>query len=69
VKEVFDMASLADSNPYLKNSEKRRAMIAKNTFDSSVFEGASPRSLGVRAHQISDTRRSKATVKKRVKAS
>lgn len=69
MKEVFNMASLADSNPYLRSKEKRRTMVAKNTFDSSVFEGASPSSLGVRAYQLSSNRRSNASAKKRVRGS
>lgn len=36
------MASLAETNPYLRDKKKRREMAAKNTFGSAVFEGASP---------------------------
>lgn len=62
------MASLAESNSYLQNKEIRRKMVAENTFDSSVFERASPRSLESRVGQSSDKRRSKASTKKLCKA-
>ncbi len=58
------MASLAQSNAYLRDKKARQMMVAKNTFDSSVFEGASPRSLAVRVFQLSSKRRSKASAKK-----
>lgn len=39
------MASLAETNPNLRDPERRARMIARSTYESSVFEGASPRSL------------------------
>jgi len=64
------MASLSESNEYLRNREARHRMVGENTFDSSVFEGASPSSLGERVkYQSSGNRRSKASAKKQDKAS
>ena len=63
------MASLAESNPYLRDCEQRHVMVAENTFDSSVFEGASPRSLSKRAPHLVTKRRSRASTKKQVKGS
>ena len=34
------MASLAETNPYLRDPETRRRLIEDSTLDSSVFEGA-----------------------------
>ncbi len=34
------MASLIETNPYLRDPRARRQMIAENVYDSSVFEGA-----------------------------
>ena len=34
------MPSLAETNPYLRDPEKRRLMLADNAWQSSVFEGA-----------------------------
>lgn len=39
------MASLSETNPYLRDPKKFEQMVARNTYDSSVFEGASPKSL------------------------
>ena len=39
------MASLAKSNKYLRDSKALSEMIRKNAYDSSIFEGASYRSL------------------------
>lgn len=63
------MASLADSNPYLRDSEQRHTMVTENTFNSSVFEGASPRSVTKRVLHLVARRRSKASAKKQVKGS
>ena len=62
------MASLAESNMYLKNREARCRMVAENTFGSSVFEDASTSSLAAREYQDSGNRRSKASAKKQDKA-
>lgn len=34
------MPSLIETNPYLRDPDLRRQMIAENVYDSSVFEGA-----------------------------
>ncbi len=39
------MASLAETNPYLKDRKKMVEMIAEDVYESAIFEGASPRSL------------------------
>lgn len=57
------MASLATSNKYLKNRKRLLKMIGENSYDSAVFEGASPRSLKT-GHCSSSSRRSIAASKK-----
>lgn len=42
---VMTMASLAKTNPNLKNRKRLAQMIARSTYESSAFEGASARSL------------------------
>jgi len=39
------MAPLAKTNPNLKDPKRLAQMVARSTYESSVFEGASPRSL------------------------
>jgi hypothetical protein len=39
------MASLAKTNPNLRDPDRLAQMVARSTYESSVFEGASPRSL------------------------
>ena len=39
------MSSLAKTNPHLNNPDRLAQIVAKSTYESSVFEGASPRSL------------------------
>lgn len=39
------MASLAETNPYLKDRKKMLEMIAEDVYESAIFEGASPRAL------------------------
>jgi hypothetical protein len=39
------MASLAKTNANLRNPDRLAQMVARSTYESSVFEGASPRSL------------------------
>ncbi len=34
------MASLLETNPYLRDPETRRRMLERNALDSSTFEGA-----------------------------
>ncbi len=34
------MASLIETNPYLRDPETRRRMLEENAYQSSVFEGA-----------------------------
>ena len=34
------MASLLETNPYLRDPETRRRMLEENAYQSSVFEGA-----------------------------
>jgi hypothetical protein len=34
------MASLAETNPYMRDPEMRRRMLEEDALDSSVFEGA-----------------------------
>lgn len=34
------MASLAETNPYIRDPEARRRLIEENALDSSAFEGA-----------------------------
>lgn len=34
------MASLLETNPYLRDPETRRLMLERNALDSSAFEGA-----------------------------
>jgi hypothetical protein len=34
------MASLAETNPYIRDPETRRRLLEENALDSSVFEGA-----------------------------
>jgi len=59
------MASLSETNPYLRDKDKLAQTVARNTYDSSVFEGASPRALSkLRAASKSRSRaRSKNTAK------
>lgn len=45
IEELDQMASLADTNPHLKDRKKLFEMIAKSVYESSIFEGASPRAL------------------------
>jgi hypothetical protein len=62
------MASLAETNPYIRDPEMRRRLLEEDALDSSVFEGArglKPSS----AHPETDKRRSIASRKKPVKAS
>ena len=61
------MASLAETNPYLKDRKKMLEMIARNTYDSAVFEGASPRSLKAIGYEPSPRGRT-ARSKKRAKS-
>ena len=62
------MASLAETNPYLRDPKTRRRLLEEDALDSSVFEGA--RGLKARPPQIkSHKRRSMASRKKSAKAS
>jgi hypothetical protein len=61
------MVTLNQSNPYLRNPAKRRAMLQSNARQSSIFEGAR---LPEFARQGASTRRaSMALAKKSAKAS
>ena len=62
------MTSLARSNPYLRKREDRERMVAENTYDSAIFEGASARSLK-RDRAYSIIRDSKPPSKKPAKGS
>ena len=62
LERLFDMASLAKSNKYLKDRGSLLRMLAENTYDSAVFEGASHRAL--KAGQTAPKRRRIATSKK-----
>lgn len=66
------MPSLIESNPYLRDPETRRRMIAQNVYDSSVFEGAVglPKPPARRKVQRTVSRRRRmASSKKRAKGS
>lgn len=39
------MASLSETNPYLRDKKKLLEMLADSTYESSILEGASPHSL------------------------
>ena len=39
------MASLSETNPYLRDKKKLEQIVAQSVYESSIFEGASPRSL------------------------
>ena len=39
------MASLSETNPYLRDRDKLARDVARDVYESFVFEGASPRSL------------------------
>ncbi len=61
------MASLAETNPYLRDPEQRRRVLEEDARQSSIFEGA--RGLKPPASQPEpDKRRSTASRKKSVKA-
>ncbi len=60
------MASLRKTNPNLSDPERLSWMIARNAYQSSVFEGASPRSLS-KAKELAYPR-AKASSKKTTKA-
>jgi hypothetical protein len=66
LERLFDMASLAKSNKYLKDRGSLLRMIEENTYDSAVFEGASPRAL--KAGQAAPKRRCIAASKKAVRS-
>ena len=62
------MASLAETNPYIRDPEMRRRLLEEDALDSSVFEGArglKPSS----AQNPPDKRRSMASRKRSAKAS
>jgi hypothetical protein len=56
------MASLIETNPYLKNAKLRKKWSEENAYASSIVEGA----RGLKAPQAGK-RRSKASMKKPVK--
>ncbi len=65
---VLSMKPLIETNPYLRDPEKREQYLERNTYDSSVFEGA----RGLRkpaSHSAASRPRSRASVKKAVRAS
>jgi hypothetical protein len=39
------VASLSETNPYLRDKKKLEQMVAQSVYESSIFEGASPRAL------------------------
>jgi hypothetical protein len=66
------MPSLLETNPYLRDPEKRRQMLEENAYQSSVFEGAQGltppaqsakpakrRSIAARKKSVSASNRSK----------
>jgi hypothetical protein len=62
------MASLAETNPYIRDPETRRRLLEEDALDSSVFEGA--RGLKPSSAQTEPgKRRSIASRRKSVKAS
>ena len=61
------MASLLETNPYLRDPETRRRTLERNALDSSAFEGA--RGLKPRDPQPSSAPRDTARKKKAVKSS
>jgi hypothetical protein len=62
------MASLIESNPYLRDPKRRRRWLEENALDSAAFEGA--RGLApAQEPGTSRKRRCKASVKKAAKAS
>lgn len=61
------MASLIESNPYLRDPEVRRRFLEENARQSSIFEGA--RGLPPVTQSPSRKRRSIAPLKKVVKSS
>ena len=62
------MPSLIDTNPYLRDPEKRFEMLAENAHASSVMEGAKRLPL-LKGYTEEDLRRSIASRKKRAKKS
>lgn len=61
------MASLLNTNPYLRDPETRRRMLERNALDSSAFEGA--RGLKPCEPQPPSVPRESARKKKAVKSS
>ena len=61
------MASLIETNPYLRDPETRRRMLERNALDSSAFEGA--RGLKPREPQPPSAPRVIARKKKAAKSS
>ncbi len=61
------MASLLETNPYLRDPETRRRMLERNALDSSAFEGA--QGLKPRDPQQSAAPRDTARKKNAVKSS
>ena len=61
------MKSLLESNPYLVDPMRRRAMLRHNARQSSIFEGA--RGIAAQPSERPRKRRSKASTKKSGKGS
>ena len=59
------MASLLETNPYLRDPETRRRMLEENAYQSSVFEGAQ----GLMPPASSDVRRRRSTAARKKAAS
>jgi hypothetical protein len=62
------MASLAETNPYLRDPEMRRRLLEDNAYASSVFEGARGLTRPL-AQPNNRKRRSMASRKKSIRAS
>ncbi len=61
------MKSLLQSNPYLADPARRKAMLYENARQSSIFEGA--RGIPAQSSRRSRKRRSKASTKKTIRGS
>jgi len=62
------MASLAETNRYLKDPQRRARIIRRNARESAIFEGANPRALHD-DYASSANARLAASSKKRAKSS
>jgi hypothetical protein len=62
------MASLAETNPYIRDPERRRRVLEENALASSAFEGARGLVSSCKPQPERVKRRSRASKKKAAKA-